>query len=90
MLFLVYFPAILRVALHYKGNKELDITVGSLRQLTALSESELPIIIVTDDLDLQELLNNKKLEIVEFGPSHSDAAGKWNPTFKIKVELRKK
>lgn len=68
----------------------MDINVGSLRQQTALSDSERPIIIVTDDEYLQDLLGSRKLEIVEFYPDHTDANGKWNPTFKIKVELKKK
>ena len=68
----------------------MNIEVGPLRQQTACADCNLPVVVVTHDEDLQELLDGRKLEIVEFYADAKDASGKWNPTFKIVVRLGRK
>ena len=63
--------------------------VGELRQQSALAESDRPVIIISDDEALKELLAGRRLEVVEFYPDTTDGDGKWGGTFKIKVALQK-
>jgi hypothetical protein len=57
-------------------------TVGSLRQQTALTDQDTPVVIVSDDDSL------KDLQVVEFYPDLTDPGGKWVRTFKVKVKRR--
>lgn len=56
------------------------VTVGDLRQRTALSNANNPVIIISDDKDLPDL------EVVEVYPDTVDGKGHWGSTFKIKVK----
>jgi hypothetical protein len=60
--------------------------VGSLRQQCALKPAETQIELVAEDPALQAEL--RSLEIVEFYPDTTNAAGEWESTFKIKVRRR--
>lgn len=61
--------------------------VGELRQQSALADSDTPVIVISDDTVLNELLSGRKLTVVEFYPDTTDGDGKWNGTFKIKVAI---
>jgi hypothetical protein len=59
-----------------------QVDVGDLRQQSALSDSDRPVIIVSDDKKLPPL------EIVEVYPDTVDETGLDIPTFKIKVKRK--
>lgn len=67
-------------------NKKQVATVGDLRSQSALAESQRPVIVVTDDDDLKELISS--LEVVEVYPDTTDGQRNWNSTFKIKVRRK--
>lgn len=65
----------------------MKANVGELRQQSALADADRPVIIISDDERLNELLGGLKLRVVEFYPDTTDGDGKWNSTFKIKVAI---
>ncbi len=65
----------------------METNVGTLRQQSALSAADRPVIIITDDAKLEKLLGGKRLKVVEFYPDTTDFDGAWRATFKVKVTL---
>lgn len=66
--------------------KEAELSVGTLRQRTALAPSAERVALVTSDPVLLKLL--RELKVVECYPDTTDEYGNWNGTFKIRVEKR--
>jgi len=62
-------------------------TVGGMRQQAAYSDSDRPIVIVSDDPDIKEL----DLEVVETYPDTTDQYDTFpnGGTFKIKIRKKK-
>lgn len=67
----------------------MKANVGELRQQSALADADRPVIIISDDERLKEILGGLKLRVVEFYPDTTDGDGKWCSTFKIKVAIDK-
>lgn len=63
------------------------VSVGKLRQQTALQDANTPVVIVVKDEVLKKLLGNHRLVTVSAYPDTTDASGNWNSSFKIEIEL---
>jgi hypothetical protein len=76
---------------HHRKQQEffMETNVGSLRHQAAFANSRTPVIIIVADENLQQLLNGRNLEIVNFYPDTTDAEGKFNNSFKVEVKLAK-
>lgn len=66
----------------------MEARVGKLREQSALCHAEQPLIIVTEDDGLGELLRGKRLEVVRVYPDTEGAGIRGHdPSFKIEVKL---
>jgi hypothetical protein len=65
------------------------VTVGNLRQQTALMDAYEPVVVIVKDERLKALLEGSELVVKRVYPDTTDADGDWTPTFKIEIELSK-
>lgn len=61
-------------------------TVGEMRAQAAYCESKTPVVLVSSDPKVRELLES--LKVVRSYPDTTDENGKWSSTFKIEVEAK--
>ncbi len=66
----------------------MDANVGELRAQAAYTDSQTPVIVITDDEELRKLLGGRKLVVAEFYPDTTDGDGHFNRSFKVKVRIQ--
>ncbi|HEV3059736.1 MAG TPA: hypothetical protein VGY48_15905 [Vicinamibacterales bacterium] len=59
-------------------------TVGQMRQQSALADADTPIVLVSKNNAVLQLIRG--LKVVRVYPDTTDAEGNWSGTFKIEVD----